>query len=575
MTTIFGFDRVVLVDFEFAAAPGECPTPWCLVWQDFAIGEVHRHWYDELRQMRAPPFSTGPETLFVGYYTSAEIGCYLALGWPVPERVLDLYVEFSLHVNGCPRPDGKRGLAAAMHHFGLDGVDVVEKESMRDLAMRGAPFAAEERRQLLDYCQGDVEALYHLLPRMAPHIDLPRALLRGRYMSAVARVERNGTPVDLPALTTLRDRWDGIRERLIRRVDADFNVFDGTRFVAARWEAWTELNNIPWPRLPSGAPDLKDSTFKQMAAVYPQVRPMRELRSSLSKLKLNDLAVGADGRNRTLLSPFRSRTGRNQPSSTRFIFGPSTWLRGLIRPLPGWGLAYVDFEQQELGIAAALSRDPAMQAAYRSGSPYLAFAIKAGAAPAGATKASHPLVRERYKQCSLGVLFGMGARALASRIGKPLSVAEQLLRHHRETYTRFWIWAEAAVDHAMLKGSIFTPFGWTLHVDCTTKPTTLRNFPMQGAGADMLRLACCLATERGIRACAPVHDALLVEAPLEDLDDTIHATREAMAEASDLVLDGFTLRTDVKTIRSPERYMDHRGREMWELVWDLIGQVPG
>jgi hypothetical protein len=35
----------------------------------------------------------------------------------------------------------------------------------------------------------------------------------------------------------------------------------------------------------------------------------------------------------------------------------------------------------------------------------------------------------------------------------------------------------------------------------------------------MLRLACCLATERGVRVAAPIHDALLVEAPIEDLDD--------------------------------------------------------
>jgi DNA polymerase I len=73
------------------------------------------------------------------------------------------------------------------------------------------------------------------------------------------------------------------------------------------------------------------------------------------------------------LSAFRSRTGRNQPSNTRFIFGPSVWLRGLVKPLPGHGLGYVDWDQQEFGTAAALSGDVAMQAAYRSGDPYLAF----------------------------------------------------------------------------------------------------------------------------------------------------------------------------------------------------------
>jgi hypothetical protein len=57
-----------------------------------------------------------------------------------------------------------------------------------------------------------------------------------------------------------------------------------------------------------------------------------------------------------------------------FIFGPSVWLRGLIKPPPGYGIAYIDWAQQEFGIAAALSGDPLMMDAYRSGDPYLAFA---------------------------------------------------------------------------------------------------------------------------------------------------------------------------------------------------------
>ena len=53
---------------------------------------------------------------------------------------------------------------------------------------------------------------------------------------------------------------------------------------------------IPWPLLlDSGQPDLKDTTFRQMAKAHPAVSPYRELRHSLSELRLNDLAVGRDG----------------------------------------------------------------------------------------------------------------------------------------------------------------------------------------------------------------------------------------------------------------------------------------
>ena len=93
---------------------------------------------------------------------------------------------------------------------------------------------------------------------------------------------------------------------------------------------------------------------------------------------------------------------------------------------------------------------------------------------------------------------------------------------------------------------------------------------MQANGAEMLRLACCLATERGIEVCAPVHDAVLICAPLDRLDDDIAGMRAAMAEASRIVLKGFELRTDVHVIRYPDRYMDERGRVMWDRVMQLI-----
>ena len=108
-----------------------------------------------------------------------------------------------------------------------------------------------------------------------------------------------------------------------------------------------------------------------------------------------------------MLSPFRSDTGRNQPSTSKFIFGPSCWIRGFIKPGPGKFLAYIDYSQQELGIAAALSGDRKMQEAYRSGDPYLRFAQMAGAVPTNATKKSHPEERTAYKVGMLAVQYGI------------------------------------------------------------------------------------------------------------------------------------------------------------------------
>ena len=136
----------------------------------------------------------------------------------------------------------------------------------------------------------------------------------------------------------------------------------------------------------------------------------------------------------------------------------------------------------------------------------------------------------------------------------------------------FWRWSDAVVDHAMLFGSLHTVFGWHMHIGENSNPRSLRNFPMQANGAEMLRLACCLATERGIEVCAPVHDAILICAPLDRLDEDIARMQEAMAEASRIVLNGFELGTDVHIVRYPDRYMDERGRVMWERINSLIAK---
>ena len=90
----------------------------------------------------------------------------------------------------------------------------------------------------------------------------------------------------------------------------------------------------------------------------------------------------------------------------------------------------------------------------------------------------------------------------------------------------------------------------------------------------MLRLACCLLVERGIGLCAPVHDAVMIEAPAAEIEDAVGRTRAAMAEASRVVLDGFEIGTDAKTVCWPERYVDEAGADFWDTVMRLAGPVP-
>lgn len=568
------FREAWAVDFEFLANPGDRPIPVCMVARELGSGRLIRLWQDELPAR--PPFEVGDDSLFVAYYASAEIGCFLALGWPVPTRVLDLFTEFRAETNGLPLAEG-RSLLGALSYHRISSITSEEKTASRALVLRGGPWSEVERRAILDYCQTDVDPLGALLERMLPRITatpkgLGQALLRGRYMAAVARMEHAGIPVDVETLGRIRAGWSDIKLDLIKAVDKDYGVFEGATFKAGLFAAWLHGGGIEWPRTETGRLQLDQDTFRDMVRAYPQLAPLRELRHALSELRLENLAVGADGRNRTMLGAFGASSGRNTPSNTKFVFGPSVWLRGLIRPEPGRALAYVDWSSQEVAIAAALSGDPALLDAVQSGDPYLAFAVRAGLAPADATKASHGRIRDMCKACVLGVNYGMGARTLAFRTGTSVLDAERLLRALAAAYPTFTEWSDRAVDAGMLTGRLSTVFGWPVHVTGNTRPTTLRNFPMQANGAEMLRVACCLATERGVQVCAPVHDALLIEAAADELGDAIAVTRIAMAEAARAVLAGIEVATDVTAIRAPERYSDPRGEVMWNRVIELLAR---
>jgi DNA polymerase I len=574
------YNEVVLVDFEFSQPDGEVVQRIdCMVVHRLKAGTTSRLWGDQLGP--TPPYSTGPDTLFVAFNVAAEMSCHLALGWPMPARVLDLYAEYLAYRNMF-REEGvktaRASLIEALTHFGLDTIGADEKKAMIALILRGPPYTPQEKADILDYCQSDTDALRRLLPAMMPRIEHRSALFRGRYMCAVATMICNGIPIDVASLARLRQYWFNVQDQLIAENNVA-GVYEGRSFSSKRFADLLIARDIPWPCRADGTLDLRKETFRDMANVPGAaiVAPLCLLRNSLSGLRLGiDLTVGSDARNRASLWPFRSVTGRNQPSSKRFIFGCARWLRGLIQAPSGHAVAYIDWSQQEFGIAAALSGDAAMQEAYRSGDPYLAFAQQSGLSQEDAKRA-----RDLYKQCILATQYGQAARSLAVRIARPglpdpERTAKNLLATHRRLYSKFWEWSEQYTQTVAWNGQARTLFGWPARYLEGANLRSVANFPMQGNGATMMQTAACLAVERGIQVCAPVHDAFLICAPVERIEADVAAMQAAMAEASQAILGGFKLGSAAEIIaRHPDRYMDKRNgsRDTWNRIWAMVADA--
>ena len=187
---VFGlpFQQVWLLDTEYISESGGRPLPSCipvcLVARELNSNRLIRLWQDQLGS--EPPFPVGDDSLFVCFQAAAEWSFFLAVGWPLPTRVLDLYVKNLHRTNdGRPRAKGTTKLLAALRDHGISSITSEEKTEMRDLVLRGGPWSSIERRQILDYCQTDVDPLAALLERMLPFIrshpeGLAQAMIRGR-----------------------------------------------------------------------------------------------------------------------------------------------------------------------------------------------------------------------------------------------------------------------------------------------------------------------------------------------------------------------------------------------------------
>jgi DNA polymerase I len=400
--------------------------------------------------------------------------------------------------------------------------------------------------------------------------NLSYALIRGWYMAAVAWTEWTGIPVNVPVLERLKSNWERIKRTVAKKIKKDFPVYGGPlgmTIIPELLEDFLRKRNVTdWPRTDTGkfATDFK--LLEEMCELYPWLTDLKDAQYILSKMKLADLPVGRDGRNRTGLGTFRSSTGRNQPSSAEYIFGPAVWLRdALIQAPPGYALIYADYRQQEYGIAAALSGDKAMQEAYLSGDFYFAFAVLAGAL----SKDDDPedkqvkTVRNQYKQCCLAILYGQTARGLAARIKKSVIFSQRLI-----DFPVFWKWQLRTVNQTMMMNKVWTSLGWPWHIQegVLNLPDkderkrkrlkkkndypnlrSLANFQMQAHGSDILRAACINAMADGLAISALVHDAIMVLAPENDWKRHRDLLVSGMKEASCEVLGGFEIGVDVKS----------------------------
>lgn len=485
-------------------------------------------------------------------------------------------------------------------------VDTARKRTVRDLIISDPEqFTADQRTEIMMYCDSDLDYLDPILDRQTEIVNevtgYPAEMIhtwqtnRGEYSACISHIEKHGIPIDLDAIKNLsRNHWDAVNE-LVIALNEDYIFYELGHdrksdmkghwvFKYYRFAGWIEDNNLgeDWPKTDGGDYSSKSDVLKSYKG-YTIIGRLRDTQKSIKNINWfrKDAVegvkgekgfldyVGSDERLRTRFGIFGTQTGRNAPPAKRYPFAMSKWLRCIIKPDDGMSITECDYSNQEFVLAAFKSDDQNMMDAYNSGDPYMFFAILAGGAPEGSTKQTHPKVRDKFKGTVLGLQYGMGLLLLWAKLradtGDP-NISEddtRVLRDmHRSTFSAFWEWIEDITDTYSLDGFLLLPDGWFLGPHCHRIPS-LRNWPIQGLGACIIRRCCILAIRAGLNVITPLHDAMYIMHKTGD-EHAILTLEMCMNQAVADVVPGCLIRMSTHTHDSGQVWIHEDGEVMYE-----------
>jgi DNA polymerase-1 len=224
---------------------------------------------------------------------------------------------------------------------------------------------------------------------------------------------------------------------------------------------------------------------------------------------------------------------------------------------PGWCIVAADYSQIELRIMAHLSGDTGLLNAFAEERDiHQATAAEVFGLPLEQVSADQ---RRTAKMINFGLIYGMSAFGLASRLGIERSEARRYVDLYFERYPGVRRYMDETRQQARERGYVETVFGRRLYLnDIASRNAALRqgaeraaiNAPMQGTAADIIKRAMItvdhwLSTSRiPARLIMQVHDELVFEVQREAADELMGRARELMSSAAELRT---SLKVDVGT----------------------------
>jgi len=397
---------------------------------------------------------------------------------------------------------------------------------------RAAEYAAED---------ADVTLQVHgaLYPRIEEDAKLAHiySVIELPVREVLFRIERNGVLIDSALLgeqgRALAERVMALEQQAYALAGQPFNLGSPRQLCEI---LFTKLKLPVIKKTATGQPSTDEEVLEALAADHALPKLLLEHRT-LSKLKstytdkLPQMVNPQTGRVHTCYGQATAVTGRLASTEPNLQNIPVRTVEGRrIREAfiaaPGHVIVSADYSQIELRIMAHLSEDAALVRAFLDGSDiHRATAAEIfGVAPADVSGEQ----RNYIKAVNFGLIYGMGAFGLATRLGIERGAAAQFIEKYFQRYPGVAAYMQRTRELARAQGFVETVFGrrlWLADIRAASGPRRAGaeraaiNAPMQGTAADLIKLAMIavqnwLDRERlSSKLILQVHDELVLEVP--------------------------------------------------------------
>lgn len=573
------FKNVVVYDFEYSQPPGENPKVVCATFLELKSGKKITHWY--LDSKPDWPFNCN-DTIYICHNAVAEVSCMLQLGMARPNYIWDTMVQDKKLWLG--REPGF-SLLDSCKRYQIPTITEAQKEIYRKLIINKYPaYSAREKQKIIEYNITDVEENAKLFMAQCKEFDfrdknskkiLSQAIFHCRSQGVIAKIERNGIPINFDLYSDMEKYFPVIKAQEIEELQSACDIYIGDKWNQKKFTAFLDRENLlkDWPRTKTGQPAKDDRTLYRYSSNYPKIQQIRDSKFIIEAKNLKGYVPGEDKRSRCSINLFGQITGRTNVSTATNPFGAPRRMRNIIGTDKDHYLIYADWKSQEAVIQAALSGDPGIKKALASGDPYLYTAKIAGAIPADAIRKDYEVERELYKQTFLAVGYGQTAFGLKLKLGISYAEAAYLLEKIKQIYPIYFKWINSVINAAVARGYFETIFGWRYYISDkeATNPRRLMNWPLQSHGSEILRRAIIDLDNKNFEISMPVHDAVLIHSKKKNLRamiDDIKQIKQIMSEAAFKVI-GWNIAVDTKLI-GPQYKQSKEHQERWNKLYEKL-----